>query len=45
MTRDRKTLCDLCVWKTVMKGGDDMKRFMIPRIAHCKEGCPILSWV
>jgi hypothetical protein len=27
-----------------IKGGGNMKRFMIPRIAHCSEGCPILSW-
>ena len=22
----------------------DMKRFMIPRVAHCAEGCLALSW-
>ncbi|GAB4266226.1 MAG: hypothetical protein Kow0092_19000 [Deferrisomatales bacterium] len=27
-------------WKEV----NDMKRFMVPRVAHCSEGCPTGSW-
>ncbi len=35
----------LCQQDMLKEGGENMKRFMIPRIAHCDEGCTILSWV
>ncbi len=46
MNKNEYFYLDLCYikYQIEIKGGLTMKRYTLRTVAHCSEGCQILSW-